>query len=212
MAVLIRALIFVMSLLLPSLAQASTSYPKPLHTPHAEYPKEMQRNKQGGSVTVRIFIHANGSVSFRDVVKTSDPRFTEAMKQALSTWRFEAWTPPAESPDGESVLITFNFIPWTTPGTNLKQNAELKKLRCSQLNNELTWSRHNHPVEEAKTFRDTRNYLFSGVVIREFLPEAERQILLDEFDRAKPAVIENCRKNPTALYVDLLPEALRKML
>ena len=59
-----------------------------------------------------------------------------------------------------------------THRANLSLNADLKKRHCSQLNNELIWSRRSHPPEEAKTFRDTRSYLLNGVFIREFLLEA----------------------------------------
>lgn len=207
-----RAILILMSLFLSCSIQAATSYPKPVYTPHAEYPEDMLRNKAAGTATVRIFIHANGSVSFKEAVKASDPRLADAVKQAVSTWRFEAWTPPADRPEGESTLVTYNFDPQTAGGLAPGRNVELKKLRCSQLNNELIWSRRSHPVEEAKTFRDTRYYLFSGVVIKEFLPETERQMLIDEFDNAKAAVIEGCRKNPAARYADFLPELLRKML
>jgi TonB family protein len=207
-----RAILILMSLFLSCSIQAASSYPKPVYTPHAEYPEDMLRNKEAGTATVRIFIHANGSVSFKDMVKASDPQFAEALKQAVTTWRFEAWTPPANKPEGESTLVSYSFDPWLSGRPNLSRNVELRKLRCSQLNNELIWSRRSHPPEETKTFRDTRNYLLNGFVIREFLPETERQVLLDEFDKAKPTVIENCRKSPAALYVDLLPEALRKML
>lgn len=207
-----RAILILMSLFLSCSIQAASSYPKPIHMPQGIYPEEMLRNKEGGTVTVRIFIHANGSVSFKEAVKASDPRLADAVKQAVSTWRFEAWTPPADRPEGESTLVTYNFDPQTAGGLAPGRNVELKKLRCSQLNNELIWSRRSHPVEEAKTFRDTRNYLFSGVVIREFLSEKERNALIDEFDKTKPAVIEGCKKNPRAFYVDFLSVKLREML
>lgn len=206
-----RIFLIVMSVLLSLTAQAATSYPKPIHLPSPEYPATMFQDKEGGSVTVRIFIHANGSVSFKEIVKTSDSRLADAVKKVIPNWRFTAWTPPADKPDGESTLVSYNFNAHTH-SSNLVANVDLKKRRCSQLNNELIWTRHSHSVEEAKTFRDTRDYLLNGAVIREFVTEEERQALIDDFDMAKPAIIEGCSKRPRAFYADFLPIRLREML
>ncbi len=207
-----RIFLILVSLSLSLTTQAATSYPKPLYLPHAEYPEEMLRNKEGGKVKVRLFINANGTVLFKDIVKTSDPRLAEAVKQVAPTWRFTAWTPPADKPDGESILLSYDFDAQTPNISSLSANVELKKLRCSQLNNELIWTRHSLPVEEAKTFRDTRNYLLNGAVISAFVAEEERQALINDFDMAKPAIIEGCRENPRAFYADLLPIQLREVL
>ncbi|WP_162873903.1 TonB family protein [Pseudomonas viridiflava] len=163
-----RILLILMSLLLSLTTQAATSYPKPIYLPEPKYPATMFQDKEGGSVTVRIFIHANGSVTFKEIVKTPDSRLADAVKKVIPEWRFTAWTPPADKPDGESSLVSYNFNAQTY-SSNLVANVDLKKLRCSQLNNELIWTRHSHSVDEAKTFRDTRNYLFNGAVITEFV-------------------------------------------
>lgn len=206
-----RIFLILVSLLLSLTTQAATSYPKPLYLPSPEYPATMFKDKEGGSVTIRIFIHANGSVSFKEIVKASDSRLADAVKKVIPDWRFTAWTPPADKPDGESSLLTYIFNA-QTHSSNLVANVDLKSRRCSQLNNELIWTRHSHSVEEAKTFRDTRDYLFNGAVIREFVTEEERQALIDDFDMAKPAIIEGCRENPRMFYADLLPTQLRDML
>ncbi|WP_176469999.1 TonB family protein [Pseudomonas sp. Irchel 3A5] len=207
-----RIFLILVSLSLSLTTQAGTSYPKPLYLPHAEYPEEMLRNKESGKVKVRLFINANGTVLFKDIVKASDPRLAEAVKQVAPTWRFTAWTPPADKPHGESILLSYDFDAQTPNISSLSANVELKKLRCSQLNNELIWTRHSLPVEEAKTFRDTRNYLLNGAVISAFVAEEERQALIDDFHMAKPAIIGGCRENPRAFYADLLPIQLREML
>nr|WP_279290878.1 energy transducer TonB [Pseudomonas sp. S25] len=198
------------TLLIP-VSQAATSYPKPIYLPSPKYPATMFKDKEGGSVTVRIFIHANGSVTFKEVVKASDSRLADAVKKVIPEWRFAAWTPPADKPDGESSLVSYNFDA-KAYDTNLVANIDLKKRRCSQLNNELIWTRHSHSVKEAKTFRDTRDYLLNGAVIREFVTEEERQALIDDFDLAIPAIIEGCRKRPRAFYADFLPAQMRAML
>lgn len=206
-----RILLILMSLLLSLTTQAATSYPKPIYLPDPKYPPTMFKDKEGGSVTVRVFIHANGSVSFKEVVKASDSRLADAVKKVIPEWRFTAWTPPADKPDGESSLVTHKFDAQTY-SSNLVANVDLKKRRCSQLNNELTWTRHSHSVDEAKTFRETRDYLLNGAVITEFLTEEERQALIEDFDLAIPAIIEGCRKRPRAFYADFLPAQLREML
>jgi hypothetical protein len=134
------------------------------------------------------------------------------VKLVIPNWRFTAWTPPADKPDGESTLLTYIFTDQAAGSFSLAANVDLKKVRCSQLNKELIWTRHSHSANEAKTFRDTRNYLFNGAVIREFVTEEERQALIDDFDMAKPAIIEGCRENPRMFYADLLPTQLRDIL
>lgn len=200
-----RFLLLVSTLLLSSLAQATNSYPKPIYLPDPDYPEEMLRDRQEGTATVRIFIHANGTVSLREVVKTSDHRLGAALSKVAPSWRFEPWTPPAGKAEGESTLLTYTFDGKQVNNLNLTFNVDLKKLRCSQLNNELIWSLHRQRPEEVKIFHDTKNYLFKGAVISVFLSEAERQTLVDELDLAKPIIIENCKRNPGARYVDFCP-------
>lgn len=167
---------------------------------------------KGGTATVRIFIHANGTVSLREVVKTSDHRLGAALSKVAPSWRFEPWTPPAGKAEGESTLLTYTFDGRQINNPNLTLNIDLKQLRCSQLNNELIWSRHRQHPEEVKIFRDTKTYLFEGAVISVFLSDDERRTLVAEFELAKPIIIESCKKNPGARYVDFLPHQVRTSL
>ena len=207
-----RILLLISTLLMSSLTQAANSYPKPIYLPDPDYPEEMLLDRQGGTATVRIFIHANGTVSFREVVKTSDPRLGTALSKVVPSWRFEPWTPPADKAEGESTLLTYTFDGKQVNNLSLTLNVDLKKLRCSQLNNELIWGRHRQHPEEVKIFRDTKIYLSTSAVISAFLSDETRQLLVHEFDKAKPAIVERCKKNPGARYVDFLPVQVRAML
>ncbi|KFE57923.1 energy transducer TonB family protein [Pseudomonas syringae] len=207
-----RFLLLVSTLLLSSLAQATNSYPKPIYLPDPDYPEEMLRDRQKGTATVRIFIHANGTVSLREVVKTSDPRLGTALSKVVSSWRFEPWTPPTDKSEGESTLITYRFNGRTVNNAHLTLNVDLKKLRCSQLNNELIWGRHRQDPAETKIFNDTKHYLFEGAVISVFFSQDERQALVDDFINAIPQITERCKADPKAHYADQLPTRVRALL
>jgi len=94
-------------------------------------------------------------------------------------------------------------------------NVQLKKVRCSELTNEIEADKRSYSPaaqHEVSVLKNTYDYLWDGSVIRAFIPEAELLVLIDEFYAAVPVVIKQCRKKPWALYVDFLPEKARRLL
>lgn len=212
-----RILFMIAVMWLPMAVLASNSYPVPQYLPDPVFPPAAKGDKYE-DIVVRVIIRANGSVEFLEALSNVRVEYVDAIQQALKLWRFEPWMPPQATPDGEKVLITFHYSnsdnDLGSPAMDL--NVLLKSRRCSKLNDEIAVnSRQFYPKilpHEAKVIRDTERYLREHSVIREFLSESQRQALITDLYDAVPGVIENCRNNPGKLYVEFLPEQVRKVL
>ncbi|WP_024658127.1 energy transducer TonB [Pseudomonas syringae USA007] len=206
------SVIVLAGLLWAGAAQALPSYPVPLYMPEPDYPASMRHTLVKNSVTVRIFIQADGGVRFLEVQGATDPRFISLTRSAVEQWTFEPWEPPDSHPEGEAVTVTFTFTgrPHTNPP--LTSNAELKQELCWQLNREMFEGRKWRKDVKPDVIMRTELYLSSGPVIEQFLTLDERQALVLELREAVPGIIAQCQKNPTRRYVDYLPENVRNAL
>ncbi|WP_024698819.1 energy transducer TonB [Pseudomonas avellanae] len=206
------SVIVLAGLLWAGAAQALPSYPVPLYMPEPDYPTSMRHTLVKNSVTVRIFIQADGGVRFLEVQGATDPRFISLTRSAVEQWTFEPWEPPDSHPEGEAVTVTFTFTgrPHTNPP--LTSNAELKQELCWQLNREMFEGRKWRKDVKPDVIMRTELYLSSGPVIEQFLTLDERQALVLELLEAVPSIVAQCQKNPTRRYVDYLPENVRNAL
>ncbi|MCR8719164.1 energy transducer TonB [Pseudomonas syringae] len=206
------SVIVLAGLLWAGAAQALPSYPVPLYMPEPDYPASMRHTLVKNSVTVRIFIQADGGVRFLEVQGATDPRFISLTRSAVEQWTFEPWEPPDSHPEGEAVTVTFTFTgrPHTNPP--LTSNAELKQELCWQLNREMFEGRKWRMDVKPDVIMRTELYLSSGPVIEQFLTLDKRQALVLELREAVPGIIAQCQKNPTRRYVDYLPENVRNAL
>ena len=115
------------------------------------------------------------------------------------------------------LMPTHNRFSETTSSIgHADENADLKKVLCSQINrafrqNQTRWSKKLAPYD-LETFRQTERHLSSGPVNQPFLSTDERQALVRDLIGAVPQVIAGCRDNPEQLYVDYLPESVRQAL
>ncbi|NAT39969.1 energy transducer TonB, partial [Pseudomonas syringae pv. actinidifoliorum] len=73
----VPSVIVLAGLLWAGAARALPSYPVPLYMPEPDYPASMRHTLVKNSVTVRIFIQADGGVRFLEVRGATDPRFIE---------------------------------------------------------------------------------------------------------------------------------------
>ncbi len=87
------------------------SYTPPQYaaTPQPDYPKELLRKRIKGSVKVRIHIDTKGIPTAVDILSSTHPAFSQAVKRKiLSTWQFL----PARAdkhPVSSTVVTTVNF-------------------------------------------------------------------------------------------------------
>ncbi|WP_249583217.1 energy transducer TonB [Pseudomonas viridiflava] len=198
---------------LASVAHGLPSYPVPRHMPDIEYPRSLRLSAVSGvDVSVRVFIKASGEVRFLEVLNTTDPAIIAAAKHVVEQWRFEAWEPPASHPEGENVTVTYQFAEAAPSRPPLDENADLRKVMCSQINRESRQkdSLGTHAPYELDVFLRTERYLSSGPVVQLFLSLDERDALVRDLLQAVPTVIASCRDNPGRRYVDYLPERVRQ--
>jgi len=204
---------WVLVLLLSMSVQAADVQLIPVYTPNPVYPIDMWRANKSGKVRVSYWVNADGSVSDLKVLKSSHREFDRAVKRRVKTWRFKPWTPTDQRPAKIKIVAPFEFDLGSGATWASDMNTVLTTVPCSKLNEELAQTRQyfpDKPLPDLHLFGYIRAYL-SGVFMRGQLSDGERQIMLDDLDRAVPRILESCERNPTANYVDFLPENMRKL-
>ena len=200
-------------LLLSLTAQAGEVHLIPEHTPSPDYPVGMLQANKSGNAMLRFAVNSDGSVTDLKVLESSDREFGQAAKRMVELWRFKPWTPSDLRPIKIEITAPFVFDPKAETTWASDMNAVLSTLPCSKLNEELAETRQyfpDKPLADLHLFGYIRAYL-SGIFMRGQLSDAKRQIMLDDLDRAVPRILESCKRNPTAKYVDYLPEDMRKL-
>lgn len=196
-------------------ALAVSSWPVPLHMPDVEYPRSVRDRPWPDQIVIRILIRRDGSVQFVEVVDGTDPEFVAITRKAVEQWRFEPWTPPASSPEGEVIRVTYDYSDKGSKGEPLAGNLKLKKVLCHQLNEELRnrnawWLPRSS--NDSSIFQQTERYLSHDPVIRTYLSGAQRQDQVVALLEARADVIARCKANPASRYVDQLPEKVREAM
>ena len=80
----------------------------PVHIVGANYPKDAQKEKIEGPVTLHVTIAKDGKVKDITVVK-GDPKLTGAAIDAVRRWRFQPFVQNGESVEGQRD-VTINFV------------------------------------------------------------------------------------------------------
>lgn len=201
--------------LLTTQVMAGSSWPVPLHMPDVEYPRSVRDRPWPAQIVIRILIRRDGSVQFVEVINGTDPEFVAITRKAVEQWRFEPWTPPASSPEGEVIRVTYDYSDKGSKGEPLAGNLKLKKVLCHQLNEELrnrkAWwlpRRSN----DSSIFQQIERYLSHNPVIRTYLSGTQRQDLVVALLEGRADVIARCKTNPASRYVDQLPENVREAM
>lgn len=201
--------------LLANQVMAASSWPVPLHMPDVEYPRSVRDKAWPGKIVIRILIRRDGSVQFVEVVDGADPEFIAITRQAVEQWRFKPWTPPASSPQGEVIRVTYDYSDKAGKGEPLAGNLKIKRVLCHQVNEQLRkrnawWLPHG--PGDADVFQQTEHYLSHDPVIRTYLSGAQRQDLVVALLEARAGVIARCKARPASRYVDQLPDKVREAM
>ena len=201
--------------LLASQVMAASSWPVPLHMPDFEHPESLRGRPWPAQISVRILVRRDGFVEFVEVVEGTDPEFIAIARKAVEQWRFEPWTPPASSPEGEVIRVTVNYKKTRDKQQPLADNVKIKKVLCHQLNEELRkrnswWSAW--AASDSNIFQQTESYLSHDPVIRTYLSGAQRQDLVVALLEGRADVIARCKVNPASRYVDQLPDKVREAM
>lgn len=211
----IRLSLGLFGVLLAGMIQAAGAYPVPVHLPDIEFPKALRSSLDHTSITVRILVRKDGTVDFVELLANADPQLIAMTKATVERWRFEPWTPPASSPEGEIITVTYDYLDTPHKGPPLDVNVEIKKWLCHQLNqavskrNDQWWDKRFH---EVSLLRITRDHLAEGHFMKAFVSAADRHALVMELLEAAPTIVSKCKADPMSKYVDALPQRVRAML
>ncbi|BAP42155.1 putative uncharacterized protein [Pseudomonas sp. StFLB209] len=201
--------------LLANQVMAANSWPVPLHMPDFERPQSLRDAPWPAQISVRILVRRDGSVQFVEVVEGTDPEFIAIARKAVEQWRFQSWTPPASSPEGEVIRVTVNYGETEGQRQSLAHNVKLKKVLCHQLNEQVrkrnAWWLPRRSSDPS-VFEQTERYLSHDPMIRTYLSDAQRQDLVVALLEARADIIARCKSNPASRYVDQLPEKVREAI
>lgn len=180
----------------------------PENNPKPIYPKELFRAGITGEVRARFTVYADGSVNKLSILQSDHPDLAEAVRKALTQWRFKPWTVEGGRPAEQEVMAPMVFrLDLDTP---IHTNTWLKQLRCRDLNEALIDFPEYAWVDSA-VFDHTRAYL-SNVIYTTQLQNEERLALIAKLNKRVPKIVRDCRASPVRKYMSLLPEDIRKLL
>ena len=74
------------------------------------YPKKLDKRKKGGTVVLRVVIGTTGHIEALKVLKSDDPLFSKAAKQAVSQWVYEPVKVDGKVVRAEN-FISIRFLP-----------------------------------------------------------------------------------------------------
>lgn len=204
-----RRFVYVVLLLVLSVeSRAQEVFLIPEHNPKPVYPQALQRAGIIGDVRVSFIVHADGSVSKVNILKSDHPDLAEATRVAVAQWRFKPWTIEGDKPAEQEVIAPMIFGFDSTQPIHL--NKWLKKLKCRDLN-EITVKTPEHAWADTAAFYYTRAYL-SNAFSTATLSNERRLALIAKMNRKVPLIVRECLNSPVSRFARFLPEDIRELL
>jgi protein TonB len=191
----------------------------PMYTPNPTSFDLLGRVKGTGRVKLDVVINSDGGVSSTSLIETDSAEFAEAAQDIVAIWQFKPWT--VENGRKPEIKVTIPFLLSDLKGiregggvpSNI--NIALLKMKCRDVNKSFTtWSeRHRDTtLNRVRVFWYTEAYLNDGVFMAYNATEEELKVLLATLRSSLGSILSNCRKNPDAMYVDYLPDEIRRFL
>lgn len=186
----------------------------PRYVPAIPYPEELQKAGQEGEVLARYFVQANGTVTKVKVLASTHPLLAASVEKTISTWRFRPWLPGKDKRSEIEVSAPFRFHIGGQKTAPPDSNLVLAQVRCSELNKafkEMDEKWRGYPLAKMRIFWLTEQYLNAPFMTAN-ASVAEIDAMTKDFKSGLFSILNNCRKNPGARYVDYLPEQIRQFL
>ncbi|MFK3797367.1 MULTISPECIES: TonB family protein [unclassified Pseudomonas] len=163
-------------------------------------------------VQVEYTVHYDGHITDVEVMTPTDAAFEEAAKAAVSEWRFKPW-PRDGNPEAVRLSVILNR--GEAGGLRAAFRRNVLNLKCDDLNKRIDEAKVKDPGFNS---RKLDIYTESSVVL-DLLPRPGNNISYQEaeswrmyFSGVFPSVLRGCRANPSSLYIDQLPELMRRRL
>jgi len=214
-----RIFIYLVLMIFSCVANADKALLIPMYTPNPTIINAVEKGKMSGRVKLDVVINSDGWVDKTSLVETDNPALAEAIQDVVATWQFKPWS--VENGIKSEMTVTMPFL--LSGGKGIKEgggvpsdiNTALLKMKCSDVNKSFAiWSEKHRSttLSRMRIFWHTQAYLDNGVFMAYNATEEELKVLLATLRRSLNNILSNCRKNPDAMYVDYLPEEIRKFL
>lgn len=180
----------------------------PEHNPKPVYSPALQRTGIIGEVRVGFTVHADGTVSKVNILKSAHPELDEASRVAIAQWRFKPWTVEGGKPSEQEVIapMQFGFDVYLP----IDLNQWLKKVKCRDINENFV-RLPEHKWADSAPFHYTRAYL-SNSFSSETLSDERRLALIAKMNRMVPTIVRQCLSSPGSRYARYLPKDIRELL
>ena len=191
-----------------SLALAAEGLLIPENNPKPIYPKLLRRAGVEGEVRVSFVVKADGSVSAINIVQSDHPDLAEAVKDAITQWRFKPWTTENGRPAEQPVVAPMLFRLGRDEPIHL--NQWLKSVKCHVINGSFR-NMPEYAWVDADVFHYTRAYL-SNAIHKSQLADDQRLAIIARMNRRVPMIVRGCREAPMRRYMSFLPGEVRDLL
>lgn len=161
-----------------------------------------------GSVRISFDVESSGSVSNLVIEHSSHAVLIEAVRRAVSLWRFKPWTSSAYAPEQIRDMRNLFFTrTWETPDQLRQASLRLRRVSCAAFIKGQRERRSQLSVNEefALGTPDLTKELIYEAVQRGRFTYYQGVELIDLFERSLRAVKEACLEQPGKRYAEMLP-------
>lgn len=164
-------------------------------------------------VELEYTVHYDGRVTDVEVMTHTDAAYSKAARQAVSEWRFKPWSPNGNP---EAVRLAIIMARGEVGGLRAKYRKHVLTLKCHELNAKVDESK-----AKMSDFNPRKLDVYSeSLVVLGLLPDPKTNDMTFQegdgwrtyFSGVYPSVLRGCRKNPSSLYINQLPELMRRRL
>ena len=184
---------------------------EPIGQPVVKFDGDPRDDKR--RVRLDYTVHYDGRITDVEVMSSTNEAYGLAAKRAVSEWRFKPW---ARDGNPEAVRLSVILGRGEAGGLrgNFKQNV--MGLKCQTLNDEIDELK----AKSADFNLSQLNVYVESQVVLDLLPNPGRNTIAFQeaqgwrayFNGIFPGVIKGCRNNPASLYIDQLPELMKRRL
>lgn len=163
-------------------------------------------------VQVEYTVHYDGHITDVEVRTPTDKAFEEAAKEAVSEWRFKPWS---REGNPEAVRLAVILNRGEAGGLRAAFKRNILSLMCYDLNKKIDEAK----VKDSDFNPSNLDVYTESFVVLDLLPRPGNNITYQEaegwrtyFSGIFPSVLRGCRANPSSLYINQLPELMRRRL
>lgn len=161
-----------------------------------------------GSVRISFDVESSGSVGNLLIEHSSHAVLIEAVRRAVSLWKFKPWAPSAYAPEQIRDMRNLFFTrTWETPEQLRQARVRLRGVSCAAFSKGQRERRSQLSVNEEFALGTpdlTKELIYEAMQSGRFT-YFQGVELIDLFEQSLPAVKEACLEQPGKRYAEMLP-------